>query len=327
VNVPAEPSAATAARAGGKPWRALTLGAGAIVLGLVELAAQVWAARRAPSLVEWQALAPEVAKRVTAGGDLVLIAPSWAEPNARFALGDALMPLEHVARAEERGFARALEIGVVGQQLDALAGWRELRRERVGKFSFRILENPEYAPVLYDFLDHLSALEASVATGGPAGVRTACPFGTNFPVTNGDLFGHPTFPRDRFRCPGGGDWFFVGKTVIEDQEYRPRRCIWAHPSEAGPQVIRFENVPLGSELRAQAGLPYFFERETHGAPVELAVLVGETVTRFEHLDGQGWSHYRVDTRQWAGQSLPVEFHILTKKARRREFCFHAATHQ
>ena len=69
-------------------------------VGLVELGAHAYFSSRPPSPDEWK-----TGKATLAGlrkhGELVVIAPEWAEPNARFAFGDELMPLRDVARADE----------------------------------------------------------------------------------------------------------------------------------------------------------------------------------------------------------------------------------
>ena len=117
----------------------------------------------------------------------------------------------------------------------------------------------------------------------------------------------------------------VGSTVIEDQYYKPRRCIWAHPAEGRTTVIRFDGVTLGRSLTGYGALPYFLERESKGTPVELEVLVeGKSVGEFRHKDGEGWRGFEFDTSSFAGQSHSVEFRVSSKKARAREFCFQAA---
>ncbi len=44
---------------------------------------------------------------------------------------------------------------------------------------------------------------------------------------------------------GSGPYFNVGATVIADEEFRPRRCLWSHPFARGEIVTRFHHVPLG----------------------------------------------------------------------------------
>lgn len=293
-----------------------------VFLAALELALHVRFARAAPRLDEWQAVRPAVVDFITPGA-LVLVAPEWAEPNARFALGDDLMPLEHVARADESSFPNALEISILGQSVPELAGWTLDAQRQQGMFLLRRWTNPAVVPVRYDFLTHVQPPDASAAIER-SGASEPCRFSTNNKVSNGDLQGHPTFPRHRYNCAGGGEWSFVGRTVIEDQAYRPRACMWAHPPNRGVLVLRFEAVPIGASIRGHGALPYFLERDSHGAPIELSVSVGgESIGSWQHKDGEGWKGFEFSTARFAGQQLPVEFRVSAKRAANRAFCFQA----
>jgi hypothetical protein len=301
-------------------WRVL-LGLALLVVGSVELGLHFYFSRAAPQLKEWEAIRPAVEQLVDPE-TLVVIAPYWAEPNARFALGEQLMPLRHVARADESGFGRALEVSILGQEAPELSHWQLQAEQRLGRFLLRSWTNPQPRPVLYDFLEHVRPPDASVIIrrqGRPA----ECPFKAA-KVSNGDLHGHPTYPRWRFVCPGSGEWSFVGSTVIEDQRYRPRACMWAHPAQRSVLELRFESVPIGAVIRGHGALPYLTERETQGTPIELSVHVaGELVGTWQHADGEGWKPFEFSTARFTGQQLPVEFRIQSRKALRREFCFQA----
>jgi hypothetical protein len=298
-------------------WAALTVAA----IGLLELGFHVHFSHAAPTLKQWAALQPVITEHITPGA-LILVSPEWAEPNARASLGDALMPLEHVARPDETGFERALEISILGQSAAALSSWVLEGERRAGPFSIRRWVNPHVEPVIYDFLAHLEPPSADVRILRSSGSE-ACPYGPG-KVTNGDLGGHPTFPRRRFSC-AGADWSMVGLTVIEDQDYRPRRCIWAHPSSRGTLEVHFEAVPLGRVIRGHGGLPYLFEREWRGTPIELDVLVGgESIGTYRHKDGEGWKAFEFSTEGSAGQTRSVDFRVRSKQLRDRQFCFQAS---
>jgi hypothetical protein len=292
------------------------------LLGLLELGLHLYFSRAAPSLEQWSALKPVVA-RLAPSGTLVVASPRWAEPNARFAFGAELMPLGQVARADESGFEHALEVSILGEAASELRGWHLESEQREGAFVLRSWTNPQVSPVTYEFVDHLSPADATVSVLRAKGPAEPCPYG-NGKVTNGDLGGHPTFPRKRFIC-SGAEWQMVGATVIEDQEYRPRRCIWAHPSNRGTLNVRFESVPIGARISGYGALPYLFERETHGTPIEVEVLVaGASVGRYQHLDGEGWKRFEFSTAAFAGQSQPVEFQVRSRVVRDRQFCFQAS---
>ena len=290
------------------------------VVGLLELVGQLHFSHAAPRLSEWEALRPTV-ERIAQDRPLIVVAPHWAEPNARHAFGDQLMPLEHVARAEDSGFEHALQISILGQSAPELRGWQRESELEVGRFRLERLRNPAPERVLYDFLAHLAPPALSVAL--EEGERSSlCSFGPA-KVTNGDLFGHPTFPSPRFSC-SSSEWQLVGPTVIEDQDYLPRRCIWAHPPGRGAVRLRFEAVPIGQKIRGHGGTPYFFERERHGADIELELRVGtQVIGTYRHSDGEGWKPFEFSTAAFAGQSLPVEFRVHARSASQREFCFQA----
>jgi hypothetical protein len=302
-------------------WRALLL-LGVAGLGLLELGFQFHFSRSAPSIDEWKAL-KAAAGELAGPGVLVVVAPEWAEPNARHALGSELMPLGHVARPDESAFERALEIGILGEEAPALAGWQLEGERRQGKFKLRSFTNPHVVPVLYDFLAHLEPSAASVQVLRKKGAPEPCAYG-KAKVTNGDLGGHPTYPSRRFSC-AGADWQMVGLTVIEDQNYRPRQCIWAHPSPRGTLEVHFDAVPIGKVISGHGGLPYLFEREWHGAPIELDVLVGgQPIGTFRHEDGEGWKRFELSTSAFAGRTEPVDFRVRSRSTKERQFCFQAS---
>jgi hypothetical protein len=309
-------------RARGDGRARLGLAAGVALLGLLEAGAHVYFSRSAPSLDEWASLKPLVSELANPE-TLIVIAPEWAEPNARFALGSTLMPLGHVARADVATFERALEISILGEAAGELRGWNLGAERASGKFALRSWVNPSPARLVFDFLEHLHPDEARVQIRRPDGSDEPCPYG-NQKVSNGELAGHPTFPRQRFQCQGG-EWSFVGLTVIEDQDYRPRRCMWAHPSNRGTLEVHFDSVPIGSSIVGYGALPYFFEREWHGAPIELEVLVaGKSIGSWTHLDGEGWKRFEFATPELSGQRLPVDFRVNARPVRDRQFCLQAS---
>ncbi len=302
-------------------WRYLWLAVP--VAGLVELGAHWAFARRAPTVASWEA-ARNPLLELRRGSELIVVAPHWAEPMARHAFGDALMPLRDVARPDESATPRAVEVAILGQGAPELAGWRLVEERKAGSFRFRVLDNPSPQKVLFDFVDHVGADRASafVRTGE---TRSPCPWDPAARVSNGGLGGNPTFPVQRFDC-AGGEYFFVGVTVIDDDhEYRPRRCIWAHPPEAGSTLVRFERVPLGRVIRGYGMLPWLIHRDGTGSPVRMEVRVGgRSIGRFVHEDAEGWKQFELPTGA-AGQVTDVEFEVSSERAQNRHFCFQADT--
>jgi hypothetical protein len=292
------------------------------LLGLAELGAHVYYAKRPPTFDDWNAL-PPVVREVKQEGDLVVISPPWADPAARRALGDELMPLRDVARPDVTRYAHALEISILGLPSLELEGWREESRRSFGKFLLRRVANPAPAKVVYDFVDHARPPFADVRGTDPP---VDCPWNPRAQIVAGGLGGHPTFPPERFECPAGV-FFNVGATVIADEEFRPRRCLWSHPLARGEIVTRFRDVPLGSKIRGHGGLYWIIEREKKGAPIVLTVRVdGDTIGSFMHQDGNGWSHFELDLGAHAGKRAEtVEFAVRSPNFKDRHFCFEADT--
>jgi hypothetical protein len=292
------------------------------LLGVVELALHVYFARQPPAFGDWDQLRAPIAadKRP---GELIVIAPPWANPLARRALGDALMPLGDEARPDESRYPSALEVSILGQRSAALLGWREESSRQIGKFRIRRLINPAPAQVRFDFVEQARPPIADVRGTDPP---MECPWNVNARVLAGGLGGHPTFPRERFECPAGM-FFSVGVTVIADEEFRPRRCLWAHPLQRGELVTRFRDVPLGAVIRGHGGMYWMVEREKKGAPVTLTVRVdGDSIGEFTHHDGDGFRAFELPLGAHAGKEhAEVEFAVTTSNYQDRHFCFEADT--
>ncbi len=290
-------------------------------LGLLELGAHVYFRDRAPSVAEWHDVVAEVRKLRTPG-DVIVVSPPWAEPLARHVLGDEAMPLRDVARPDTTAYAQAVEISVLGQTAAELREWRVASERANGKFRLRVLENPSPAAVRFDFVDrltpdHLSVSEITDGTPAP------CAYTTTARVTNGGLGGNPTFPARRFDCPSG-EWFFVGETVIDDQDFRPRRCIWAHPTPGGPLRLRYANVPLGEVIRGHGGLPWLLFRDGIAGRVELEVRVAGRSVGVHAQTSAEWTPFSFPTGA-AGQTADVEIEVRADNVKDKHFCFQADT--
>ncbi|HVU05150.1 MAG TPA: hypothetical protein VHE30_25550 [Polyangiaceae bacterium] len=287
-------------------------------LGLAELGGHFYFSTRAPGLDEWRAVTPTVRKLRTRD-ELVVVAPDWAEPNARYAFGDELMPLSAVARADESTFPRAIEVSILSASAPELRGFKIVSEARSGKFRLRVLENPAPAKVLYDFVEHVRDAKVAELRGG---AETPCPLNAHAHPTAGGLHGDPAFPALRHEC-GGADSHFVGVTVVEDENWRGRRCLWAMPVPGATLAVRFDAVPLGKTIRGYGTLPQWTERELRGAPVEVTVLVaGSPVGTYVHRDGDGWKRFEFPVA--APSPSDVEFRISSPRGGRdRQFCFQA----
>ena len=170
------------------------------VFALAELGAHFYFARRAPTTDEWSAVRPLVASWHKAGA-AIAIAPYWAEPMARLAFGDEIMPLRDVARPDVTRYAEMLEVSILGSRAPELEGWKSMREERKGKFTLRALQNPSPAAVTFDFTDHVEPSAAAVRVQKKTG-PLECAFTPNAALEGGGLGGPPLYPAARFVCPG-----------------------------------------------------------------------------------------------------------------------------
>jgi hypothetical protein len=298
------------------------------VLGLVELGAHLHDATRIPEPDEWRALAEPV-RQMRADDALVVVAPAWAEPMARRALGDELMPLAQVARPDAHRYARAIEISVTGASAQETEHWRAGEERQQGPFRLRVLENPQPPAIQFDFVERFGPEQLSVHLQGPAQgdseSEQPCRFTDSARVRNGGLGGHPTFPARRFAC-GGGDAQFVAVTVIDDVDYAPRRCIWAPPTPGGAVVLRYRDVPLGSEIHGHAGFPWVMVRDTDGPPVRLEIRVGgRPIGTHVARDPMGWAPFSFPVGATKGQRADVELAVRSDGGADRPFCFYADT--
>lgn len=297
--------------------------------GLAEVSLHLWLAGRPPSFDEWERIREPVGR--LGGAEVpVIAAPLWTDPLVRQALGDEGAPLAHAARPDVDRFERAVEVSILGQRAPELAGWPVEAEEERGKLVVRRLRNPAYRPVVTDFVERARPPSAEVFLSGAAdsgeSAREACRWSPRARTMSGGLGGNPTFPAERFECPSG-PFFNVGATVIADEDFRPRRCLWSHPPRAGEIVTRFAGVPLGATIEGHAGMYWIIERERKGAPVTLAVRVdGEEVGRVTHLDGDGWRRFEIPLGPRAGRpSAVVEFGVSTPDHLHRHFCFEATS--
>jgi len=293
------------------------------IAGLAELALFVYDAQRAPRVEEWRALRAELAKLKTPT-DLLVVAPEWAEPIARYAFGDELMPMADLARPDVSAYARAVEVDALGASAAELNGWSVREERHVGRFKVLLRDNPQPAKVLFSFLDQARPPFLEVGYGASSAEEgQACVFTRRAPSSAGGLHGHLAYPRERYNC-GGGEEFFVGVTILDDQSYRPRRCLWADPRPGEALHLLYRSVPLGRKIYGYAGLSYFIFRDGRHGPVSLSARVGGVeVGRYEHHDEWGWHGFEFNTERFAGQTTDIELTVASDDPNDRQFCFYA----
>jgi hypothetical protein len=279
------------------------------VFGLAELGAHSFFSGRAPSAGQWSDVRPLVASWFVPG-DVVVVAPYWAEPMARWKLGDDLMPTRDVARPDATRYSEAIEVSALGSRSPELAGWRVVREAKKGPFTLRAYSNPAPPAITYDFVDHLGpdSVESTIETPG---AKTRCAFTASAPVEGGGLGGPPIYPASRFVCPGEPPHVFVGVTIIDDEQARPRRCVWAHPPGGDGEIVaRYRAVPLGAKIHGHAGMGWLIERDRAVPPFTLRIVAGSgEVGRVVHQPGDFWKGFEIDLGTAAHTTADVEFHV------------------
>lgn len=285
------------------------------LLGLVELALHLGLRQRAPDPAAYASLASAVTS-LRREGDALIVEPAWAEPLVH---GAVPTPVRVAALPDLDGVERAVEVSLFGDRSVRTESWSILESRRVGPFTLRLVANPDPRPSRFDFVDALSPGAVEVRFDG-----RSCPWTDDAPVVAGGLGGHPAFGPRRFSC-GTAPWFNVGETVIADERFRPRRCLWAHPPSRGSLTIRYRGVELGDRLVGHGGMYWIIEREKKGAPVHLSVAVnGEPIGEHVHRDGDGWARFEIPLGRFAGRrDAEVTFAVRSDDYRDRHFCFEA----
>jgi hypothetical protein len=299
-----------------KTWAFVAIPAVAII----ELVAHARQTAPEATAEDWRA-AREAVKSMVQPEDLVVVAPWWAEPIGRMHLGDEIMTLPRVARADVDRFPRAIEIAQGGRHTDELKGWATESKRDVGGLTIRVLKNPSPRKVIDDLVSHV---------GGKMKVFNQdqqCHWGLSG-VDSGGIGHGPAVPAGRYNCPNGG---FVSTTVLADLDYRPRRCIYAPRPESGGgssvTKIVFEDVAFGTSLVGHHGIYVEAERGKNGAPVTIQFDAGgQTLGRAVHVDGDGWKGFELLTPpDLAGKRGELTALVSAPNGNRRMYCFEATT--
>ena len=292
-------------------------------VGVIELLMHLWqtTAGVVPE-ADWKA-AREAVKKAAKPSDLIVFAPTWADPLGREFLKDDLATMEREARPDESRFPRAIEVSIRGKHRAELADWKKVGREKVGAITITTLENPAPVTLADDLLAH--AEPGSMTVERVDGDRvTPCAWSHGAPQS-GSLGAGPTIPADKFVCAGGG---FLGISVIFAMDNTPRRCFLAPPL-GGSSVMRvhFANVAFGHVLHGHHALAQFAERNRTGPPVTLLFRAeGQILGKLVHQDGDGWKPFELDTRDLAGKKGELVADITSSAGGgQRHYCFEADT--
>lgn len=255
-----------------------------LAVAAVELLGHAVTQARVVPWEDWERAAAQV-REGWQEGDVVTVAPRWADPLLRAAVGD-LLDLELAGRSDLSRATRLWQLSIRGHRSDEAPTRAPDHAVQVGRVRIQRWDlAPE--PVLYDLVEHV--MDAEVALVQPGGEARACRAQRGGRATGGGLGSGPTAPGERHVCDPARPWLWVGATVEEDLEMLPRRCVWQHPQGAEPVRATYRDVPLGERVVLYAGLWWEHERTRDGGPVDVAVRVdGREIGRLVHRDGDGW---------------------------------------
>lgn len=277
---------------------AVALALGLALLAALETAQALIAPRHAPRPEDWTALAGEV-RAGFRPGDLVVVAPSWADPVLRQYLGDVIT-IPMAARMDDARYGRVWEVSEGGAHAPEAHG-TPTRSQRFGALDLRLLERKP-AQVTYDFLERWA--DARVSRWDPAsGQVAACPW-----------------QADRFVCAAGGT---VHRELVE-VDTRIRRALLAPPLSHAILVIEWPQVALGRELVLRAGLHDVWARKLGRGTVQVDVWMdGQWVTGAVIGNRSGWAPIRIDTTARDGGTAVVRVQISARDPQLRHLAFAA----
>jgi hypothetical protein len=295
---PAQPDTPAATRPA--PRRlALALAGALLLLPLVEALTAVVSPLLTPSDADWTAAASWV-KAGHREPDLIVGAPTWADPVLRLHLGD-LLPPKKAARMDHAIYPRIWELSQRGAEAPETEGARLIEERRFGQLRARLYERAP-SVLRYDFLDHWAS--ARVARIEPGGRAVPCQVGPEL-----------------HQCPGD-PFNFVRPRVLEIGN-QLRRALLV-PAVSATMAIAYEAVPLGKELAVGAGLHHVWRRKQGDGTVVVRVLVdGREIGRGESGNRTGWQVWRFPTPAFAGRTANVRFEITSARPQGRHFGFAA----
>jgi len=287
--------------------------------------------KRVPSEKEWSDAAA-VASAMRKDGDVIVVAPRWAEQNGRMALGfgsppapgpfDRFFDVRVAGRSDLDIYTRAIELSIRGKDDPATKGWRLVEEKKVGHVAVRVLENPAPQPLVRDLVEELDS--TTKVTRVFPGHVDQCTWEANGSQHMPGLFTGPVPAPSRWSCPPNDPaWSWVAPTVITDLDYVPRRCIFMHPHADGVLNVEYPQKPIGKRVVGYAGIHVWNEREKKGAPVFVRVSVGgKEVAKLTHVDGDGWAKFEGSTAEFAGTNQPVKIETWAQNglSQFRELC-------
>jgi hypothetical protein len=317
VAASAAPSATPPSRRGESAFWLLLLGVAA-----VEVVGHFVVQSRVVPASDWDAAAAHV-REEWVEGDVVTVAPRWADPLLREAIGDRL-DLASAGRSDLAPYRRLWSLSIRGHRAAEAPEGAPDHAQAFGRVLVERWELPQDETILYDFVEHVEDAEVALLEGAQP---RPCRWTRGGRPSGGGLGSGPITPAERHVCDPGRPWLWVGATVEEDLEMLPRRCVWQHPP--GPEPVRasFPDVPLGEAIVLYGGLWWEHERTMAGGPVDVVVRVeGREVGRLTHRDGDGWKRIEAAVPEaLRGGRGRVDVEVSAPNPHLRTLCWAATT--
>jgi hypothetical protein len=287
------------------------------LIGLAELVLHV--KQTGPDVVpdrDWER-AREVVRADLKPDDLVLFEPFWADPIGRELFGGEIMTLKRAGYSDFRRWHRVYEVSIRDAHEAELAGWKKVKEDKAGGVTVRLLENPDYTPVLDDLVDLAKPDRLSVTAGdAPCVYQHGASAGGSTVVPQGLLV-----PADKFVCSGG----HVGVAVMHALDHHGHVCLYATPMST-PLHLRFKDVAFGTRLVGHSGVQWVDERTPTPEKIELRFSAFDhVIAPVFHKVGKGWTGFELPTDEYAGKK--GELVVDIDPAKERQFCFEATTRQ
>jgi len=285
------------------------------LIGLAELVLHV--KQTGPDVVpdrDWEH-ARDIVKADLKPDDLVLFEPFWADPIGREIFGGEIMTLKRAGYSDFRRWQRVYEVSIRDEHEPELAGWKKVKEDKSGGVTVRLLENPEFTPVLDDLVDLATPDRLSVTAGDtPCIYQHGASAGGSTVVPQGLLV-----PADKFVCSGG----HVGVAVLHALDHHGHVCLYATPMST-PLHLRFKDVAFGTRLVGHSGVQWVDERTPTPEKIELVFSAFDhTIAPVFHKVGKGWTGFELPTDDVAGKKGDLLVDI--DPAKERQFCFEATT--
>lgn len=276
-----------------------------LVVAVWEASSGLWRRSHTPGHADWVAAAAAVRAEFQPG-DLIAIAPAWADPLGRAEFGD-LMPPSMVGRPDGRRYRRIWELSVASRSAHAedtaglTAEWmRTFGGIQVSRYSQRPIT------VTFDLVEHF--LEAHVGQRQlPATSAEPTPCLWQGPMPSPSP---PPGPAGAFRCPGSK----VERRMLEI-DYRPRFGL-AVELEAGKQTTLSWDIPdqdwQGGQLMLWLGLHDYYARKNAQGPADVVIDVDDGQVRLPlQLEvGRGLQRLVVAPPPAAAQGQPRQQHTV-----------------